>query len=81
MPGQPIQQYGNSRAYILERLRREGLLHFVTAIEAGRIPAHTIAVHLGWQRPRPTRGTGSMNQARRRQHQLNLLLREARHGR
>jgi len=69
--------HGTSKNYIINRLQREGLTHFIAGIESGRVSAHAIAVHLGWVRRRPTRG-GSPNERKRRQHQLVTLLREAR---
>ena len=47
----------------------------VTAIEQGRVSAHTIACELGWVR-RPSVHGGSPNAAKRRRHQVNALIRE-----
>jgi hypothetical protein len=74
---QTVRQYGSSRSYIIDRLKRENLLALVGAVEAGRVSAYAIAIELGWIRRRPTLGTGSENQATRRRHQLNTLLRES----
>jgi len=43
--------HGTSKAYILDRLRRtEGLAHLADAVESGAIPAHAVALELGWIR-------------------------------
>ena len=39
---------GTSRAYILERLRREGLAYLADAIESSRISSHAVGLELGW---------------------------------
>jgi hypothetical protein len=73
-----VRHYGTSKSYIVSRLRREGLVHLVAAVESGRLSAFSIAVRLGWAARRPTLGTGSPNAAKRRQHQFSTLLREGR---
>ena len=65
---------GNRRDYLLSRLRREGLDDLVAAVEDGVITPFEVAVALGWRkRPEPL-GTGSTNQARRREFRLGCLL-------
>jgi hypothetical protein len=64
-----------SRPYIIRRLQNLGLHGLVTAIGQGRVSAHTVAVELGWVRPRPLHG-GSPNKAKRRRYQVNALIRE-----
>ena len=64
-----------SRPYIIRRLQDLGLHGLVAAIGQGRVSAHTVAVELGWVRPRPLHG-GSPNKAKRRRYQVNALIRE-----
>jgi hypothetical protein len=64
--------HGTSKAYILDRLQREGRTDFLNAIDAGQITALTAAVELGWVK-RPSLMGGSTNQAKRRQHQLRTI--------
>ena len=71
-----VRQDGTSRAYLIERLRREGRADLVAAVESGQVSAYAVAVDLGWVTRHPTLGTGSTNQAKRREHQLNNVLRE-----
>ena len=71
-----MRQDGTSRAYLIERLRREGRADLVAAVESGQVSAYAVAVDLGWVTRHPTLGTGSTNQAKRREHQLNNVLRE-----
>jgi hypothetical protein len=71
-----VRQNGTSRAYLIERLRREGRADLVAAVESGQVSAYAVAVDLGWVARHPTFGTGSTNQAKRREHQLNNVLRE-----
>jgi hypothetical protein len=66
-------QQGNSRDYLLRRLRLCGREDLVRAIEAGEVSAYAIAVSLGWQKRRPTLGTGSPNASKRRFHRLRAL--------
>jgi len=48
---------GNSRAYILARLERDGFVHWAEAIRAHRVSAHAVAVELGWSKgPEPRYG-------------------------
>lgn len=64
---------GTSRAYIIRRLALAGRNDLVEAIEAGEVSAFAVAVELGWHRRPPILGTGSTNQARRRQYRLDAL--------
>ena len=68
--------YGTSRAYLIDRLRREGHDDLVEAIEAGVVSAFAVAVELGWMRRPNLTGTGSTNQAKRRNFQLGRLMGE-----
>jgi hypothetical protein len=64
-----------SRPYIIRRLQDLGLHGLVAAIQQGRVSAHTVAVELGWVR-RPAAHGGSPNAAKRRQFQVDQLIRE-----
>jgi hypothetical protein len=64
---------GNSREYLLQRLRLAGRPDLVEAVEAGKVSAYSVAVSLGWQKRRPTLGTGSPNASKRRFHRLRAL--------
>jgi hypothetical protein len=64
---------GNSRDYLLRRLRLAGRADLVDAVEAGKVSAYSVAVALGWQKRRPTLGTGSPNASKRRFHRLRAL--------
>jgi hypothetical protein len=64
---------GTSRDYILSRLKREKLDHFIDAIEAGQVSAYAVAADLGWVGRPAVLGTGSVNQAKRRAHRLGAL--------
>jgi len=68
-----LKQQGTSRAYIIDRLRREGMADLAEAIEAGRASAYEIACELGWQKRKPILGTGSDNEAKRRAFRLRAL--------
>jgi hypothetical protein len=74
---QAVRHHGTNKSYIVSRLKRENLLDLVAAIESGRVSAYAVAIELGWASRRPTLGTGSGNQARRRRHQLATLMRES----
>lgn len=63
-------QQGTSREYLIDRLRREGHLDWLQAIEAGRVSVFSVAVELGWARRRPTLTGEAANQAKRRRQQL-----------
>jgi hypothetical protein len=66
----PTRPHGNSRAYVLARLQREGLTDWIDAIVDGRVSAFAVATHLGWvKRPATLSGENS-NQAKRRRWNL-----------
>ena len=68
---------GTSKAYILERLRREeGLSYVADAIEAGRISSHAVGLELGWI-GRPDLVGVRDGQAKQRHFLFQRLLREA----
>ena len=71
-----VRQNGTSRAYLIERLRREGHADLLAAIDSRELSAYAAAVSLGWTTRHPTNGRGSTNQARRREHALNNVTRE-----
>jgi hypothetical protein len=75
-----VRQYGTSKSYIVARLQREGLTHFVAAIQSGRVTAFAVATSLGWAKRRRTLGS-SPNQAKLRRNQLARLMREKSDGR
>ena len=65
---------GNSVDYIIARLEREGLVHWIEAIRMRRISAFAAAVELGWvKRPRTLSGE-NCNQARRRAFDIRALI-------
>jgi hypothetical protein len=66
-------RYGTSRAYILARLRREGMTDLADAIKRKQVSAYAIACELGWQKRRKPLGTGSRNASRRRAFRLREL--------
>jgi hypothetical protein len=85
MPDQPeatysqrpgVRHFGNSREYLLDRMRREGLTRCVEAVERGELSAFEIAVALGWQKRRPILGTGNMSRAKRREIKLRTILQQ-----
>jgi hypothetical protein len=64
---------GTSRAYIIRRLRDEGMPDLADAIERRRISSYAVAIAIGWQkRPKPT-GRGSPNESKRRAVRLRAL--------
>jgi hypothetical protein len=73
--------HGTSREYLLDRLRRAGRPDLVEAVEAGLVSAFAVAVEMGWMRRPAPLGTGSTNQAKRREFRLAaLIVDEAREG-
>jgi hypothetical protein len=63
-PERPMR--GNSREYLLDRLKRDGFDELVEAIEGGELSTYAAAVEVGYRkRPEPT-GRGSDNAAKRR---------------
>lgn len=64
---------GTNVNYIKDRLRRAQRFDLIEAIERGEVSAYSIAVELGWHKRRPTLGTGSENQAKRRAYALSRV--------
>jgi hypothetical protein len=63
-PERPMR--GNSREYLLDRLKRDGFDELVAAIEGRELSTYAAAVEVGYRkRPEPT-GRGSENAAKRR---------------
>jgi len=60
------RQTGTSRAYLLERLRRDGRGDLLAAVGSGRLSAYAAAEAAGYVTRRPVIGTGSQGQAKRR---------------
>ena len=71
-PSGPRSQ-GTSATYILGRLRDEGRFDLVDAVETGRLSAFAAGEAAGYVRRPEVLGTGSVNQRRKRQHQLRSL--------
>jgi hypothetical protein len=65
--------HGTSKAYIVERLEREGHTTLLEAVQSGQITALSAAVSLGWVSRPPLLG-GSTHRA----HQRDFRLRKAR---
>jgi hypothetical protein len=61
-----LRQRGNSRAYLLARLRREGYHDLLTAVLNRKISAFSAACLLGWAKRRPTVRGARSPQAHRR---------------
>ena len=73
----PMPLRGTSKAYIIDRLRREeGLSYLADAIEAGRISSHAVGLELGWI-SRPDLVGVRDSQARQRHFLFQQLVREA----
>jgi hypothetical protein len=64
--------HGTSKAYIVDRLRRENQTALLAAVEVGTITAMAAAVELGWVKRPPGMG-GSTHKAKRIQHQLQAI--------
>jgi hypothetical protein len=64
--------HGTSKAYIVDRLKREGETALLAAVEAGKITALTAAVSLGWVLRPPKRG-GSTQRTKRIAHQVRAI--------
>lgn len=62
---------GTGRAYLLDRLAREGHTEWLKRIEAGEVSAFSVAVHLGWAKRPPTKYGEHSNQAKRRRRLLS----------
>jgi len=61
-----VRHRGNSREYIIERLKREGHAGWVQAIESGRVSAYAVATHLWFTRPPTVAGEDGHRAKRRR---------------
>jgi hypothetical protein len=69
-----LNSRGNSADYIIARLRREGLDHWIEAIANRKISAFPCAVLLGWrQRPATVHGENH-NKARKRAFDARALI-------
>jgi hypothetical protein len=67
---------GNSRSYVLRRLRRtEGLEFLADAIEGGVITASAVSIELGW-RGRPDFTGARTSQSKARHFLFQKLVRE-----
>jgi hypothetical protein len=71
-PATQRRQHGHSRAYILDRLRRENQTELAAAVEAGTLSAFSAAVQCGWTR-RPSTVAAVTHQARKRQVRLRAI--------
>jgi hypothetical protein len=70
---QTPRSQGTSASYICDRLRRENRTDLADAVAAGTISAFAAAEAAGYVRRPQILGTGSRNQARKRQHQFRAL--------
>jgi hypothetical protein len=70
--GNPPRQHGHSRAYILDRLRRENQTDLAAAVERGEVSAFSVAVSLGWTKRPPTLAAVT-HQARKRRHRFQAI--------
>jgi hypothetical protein len=71
-PATQRRQHGHSRAYILDRLRRENQTDLAAAVEAGTISAFAAAVQCGWTQRPPTL-VAVTHQARKRRVRLQAI--------
>ena len=67
--------HGTSKAYIVDRLRREGETALLAAVEAGKLTALAAAVELGWVLRPPKRG-GNTQRTKRIAHQVRAVTSE-----
>jgi hypothetical protein len=70
-----IRMRGTGREYLLSRLAREGHVDWLAAIAAGRLTPYAAACELGWIKRPPTLTGERSNQAKRRRHSINMLVR------
>jgi hypothetical protein len=73
--GSTLKRGSTSVDYILARLEREGLTHWIEAIHARQVSAFAVACELGWARRPQTlhednQASGYNNQARLRRHAI-----------
>ena len=71
-PATQRRQHGHSRAYILDRLRRENQTELAALVEAGTVSAFAAAVQCGWTQRPPTLASVT-HQARKRQVRLRAI--------
>ena len=71
-PATQRRQYGNSRAYIIDRLKRENQTALAAAVQAGTLTAFSAAVQCGWSKRPPAAATVT-HQARKRQVRLRAI--------
>ena len=65
---------GNSKAYLLNKLRLAGEHASVAAIESGRMSTYSVATELGWRKRPETSGTSRRsNASKRRDVQARML--------
>ena len=69
-----LRQRGNSRAYILARLRRDNRLDLLAGVLEGKISAYAAACEMNYTRRAEPTGRGSENMARKRDWALHRLL-------
>ena len=71
-PATPRRQHGHSRAYILDRLKRENLTDLAAAVEAGTVSAFAAGVQCGWIKRSPTLAAVT-HQARKRRVRFQAI--------
>jgi hypothetical protein len=71
-PANPRRQHGHSRAYILDRLKRENQTDLAAAVEAGTVSAFAAAVQCGWTK-RPPSAAAITHQARKRRQRFQAI--------
>ena len=71
--------HGTSKAYIVDRLKREGETALLDAVTTGKITAMTAAVELGWVLRPPKRG-GNTQRTKRIAHQVRTITGEGLSG-
>jgi hypothetical protein len=69
-----LRMRGNSREYLLARLRREGYHDLLTAVLNRKISAFSAACLLGWARRPPTVRGSRSPQAHRREFNAKALI-------
>jgi hypothetical protein len=67
-----MRPHGTSKAYIVDRLKRENQTAFLSAIERGELTPFAVACALGWVQRQPTL-VPITPQARERQHRLRTI--------
>src|SRR5262245_26168087 len=60
-----LKMRGNSRAYLIARLKRDHFDQLLSGVLDGKISASAAAQIAGFRTPRAIRGTGSENQAKK----------------